>query len=108
MKPIRVGPIAYDVEIVDNLQDDGGILDGRIRHSDAVIQLAASLSPQAHLVTLWHEVLHTLFTQAGIHDHDEKRITALSYDIVQVLTDNPQLRSYEDAQAEIPKRRRGR
>lgn len=95
---IRVGPVDYDVQTLDNLHDDDGFLDGRIRHSDAVIQLSASLAAPARLVTLWHEAVHAISCQGGFNEqpwfaeHAEQLTTVLSYGIVQVLRDNPEMR----------------
>ena len=42
-------------------------------------------------VTLWHELIHGILENAGIHNHDEQQIDAIAYGIVAVLQAVPAL-----------------
>jgi hypothetical protein len=92
MKTVRIGALDYQVVEVERLQaDDRSALIGLINTHELVIQVETRLDPQMKLTTVWHETLHGLLCQAGIDEHDEKTLEVLSYGIVQVLRDNPQL-----------------
>ena len=90
---IKIGGIDYEVEEVQNLCAEDGIkrLNGHIIYDSCKIKLDAGLNPQVKNVCLWHEILHGILTHAGITDHDEAHIEALSYGLVQVLRDNLEL-----------------
>ena len=91
MQKIRIGPIAYKVVMVKELAADVGMLHGDIRYDKCRIRLCADDDPQLRYVTLWHEAIHGILHAAGIEDHDEPMIVALSYGIAQIIKDNPQL-----------------
>lgn len=90
---IRIGGIDYEVEEVPNLCTEDGAkrLNGDIFHDRCQIRVDQNLSPQIKSVTVWHEIIHGILTQAGARKQDETQIEALAYGIVQVLRDNPQL-----------------
>lgn len=92
---IKVGAIVYQVEIVDDLRDGDQKLSGWIRHTDSLILLEAALSSQMGRHVLWHEIIHSIFEQAGIDDQDERIIQVLAYGIMGVLKDNPCLREID-------------
>jgi len=88
---LRVGAIEYRVALVTRLQKGGEVLNGRITHNLCRIEIDADLASQTKAVTIWHEILHSLMTQAGMDEQDEQLIETLSYGIVGVLRDNPEL-----------------
>ncbi len=68
MKPFRlhVGPVVYNVSTERHLIDsDGGRIAGSVTHDMEQVQLEASLPKRSQHVTLIHELLHTIFQQAG-------------------------------------------
>ena len=91
IESIKIGGIAYPVNIVPNLHDGDKKLDGEIYYTPPGIALAAGLGKQGERVILWHEILHGILTHSGRTDVDEGIIEALSYGIAQVIQDNPRL-----------------
>ena len=90
---VRIGPIDYELELIEDLQaEDGDPVDGWICYAAGAIRLRAALNPQLRRVTLWHEILHAVLTQTGRQRHNEGELDALAHGIVQVLRDNPELR----------------
>jgi len=87
---VRVGAIDYEVEYVKNLCDLEGTtrLNGYIDYSRSLIQLDTNLSVQASTVTLLHEVIHAILTQAGIDEHDEILIQVLAYGLYGFMKEN--------------------
>jgi len=92
MNKVRIGAIYYQVEYVPNLRDGDEPIDGQLAHDESAIKLESTLSPAAQRATLWHEVMHAILVHAGYERHDEGQLAALSYGIMQVLVDNPELR----------------
>lgn len=90
MKSVKVGPITYEVVLVDDLHDGTTKLDGWVRYAECVVRLDSRLSPQSMRQTLWHEILHALVTQGGLKQ-DERYVDVLAYGIMEVLQDNPWL-----------------
>lgn len=90
---IKIGGLDYEVEEVQNLCAEDGTkrLNGHIIYDSCKIRIDQGLNQQVQTVCMWHEIIHGILTQAGIDNHDEAHIEALSYGIVQVLRDNPEL-----------------
>jgi hypothetical protein len=88
---IRIGPVVYKVVKVKELADAPGLLHGDINYGRCRIRLSADDDPQLRYVTLWHEALHGILHAAGIEEHDEPTIIALSHGIAQIIKDNPEL-----------------
>jgi len=90
-KTIRIGAMDYTIEMVKDLRDGNHELNGWIRYNDSKVMLDDEMEPQAEYITLWHEILHGLLTQAGMARQDEKIVEVLSHGIVMVMRDNPWL-----------------
>jgi len=91
---IKVGGIKFKTFIVKHLKSrDDTKLNGWIKYDPSKILLNKKLGKQNRRVVLWHEILHAILEQAGFQEHDETQLIALSYGIVQVLRDNPDLRN---------------
>jgi len=90
-KTVKIGPIIYNIIETPTLQDGGEPLDGQFVHSQSAILIESTLGGPAKRATIWHEILHALLVHAGYAEHDECRIAALSYGVMQVLQDNPWL-----------------
>ena len=88
---LRVGALDFAVWRVSRAEEGGKRFDAKIDHSSCTIAVDDSLVSQTKRVVIWHEVLHSILVQAGITDHDEKVIRAMSYGIVAALRDNPSL-----------------
>lgn len=91
---IRIGPVDYRVQEVENLLDDDGVtkLNGHIKHNLTQIFIDKHMDVQTKRVTIWHEVLHGILMQMGFEDQNERLVEATSYGIVSALRDNPWLR----------------
>jgi len=95
IEAVKIGGIVYQVQLVPDLADGKQKLDGHIQYRPCLIQIEAQLAEQMQMLTLWHEILHAMLTQAGQKQLPEPVIEALTYGIFQALRDNPKL-------AEIP------
>lgn len=95
MVNVKIGGLDYEVEEVQNLCAEDGLkrLNGHIIYDACQIKIDQGLNQQVKTVCLWHEILHGILTNAGVGKHDEATIEALSYGIVQVLRDNPELKA---------------
>lgn len=91
VEAIKIGGLDYEIEEVQNLCTEDGVkrLNGHIIYDSCKIRIDQGLSQQVKNVYMWHEIIHGILTHAGIDNHDEAHIGALSYGIVQVLKDNP-------------------
>ena len=68
MKPFRlhVGPVAYDVRAEDCPKDGHGDgVAGFVKHDAEQVRVDALLPKRSQHVTVIHEMLHTIFQQAG-------------------------------------------
>jgi len=91
MDTIKIGPIEFDIEIVDNLHSPDGKdkLDGIIMYKGTTIQIDGDANAQASRQILWHEIIHGILTQAGIQIKNEENICeVLSHGIMSVLQNN--------------------
>ena len=89
---IQIGPIIYKVQFVDNLHaEDGRGIDGWIRYGQSTISVDSSVGPQRARQTIWHEVIHGLFDNAGIAQPPEGTVEALANGVMDVLMRNPAL-----------------
>lgn len=99
MKPpakIRVGHADYRVETVKEL--DGGETMGQFLRDQGIINMVLT-SPVADANTLLHEVLHAAFGESGLDHgvlskHEERIVSALTNQLLQIIRDNPKLVSY--------------
>ena len=63
---LYVGPIIYDVKAEDRLKDGHGEdVAGHVKHDIEEVRVDASLPKRSQQVTVVHEMLHTIFQQAG-------------------------------------------
>lgn len=93
---VRIGPITYTVSEVHNLCDEDGtgkmeLLYGNIDYGLSTIAIGEQLSGDIKLVALFHEVVHGILHQAGIFEHPESLVKALSFGLVGLLRDNSEL-----------------
>lgn len=88
---VQIGPVTYTVKEEARTATEGYY--GQIIFSESMITLTPGMSDSLKLITLWHEILHALLHQAGLKDHDEHVIVPISFGIVDILENNPQLRN---------------
>lgn len=87
---ISIGGIVYDVKFEDKLFCDTTKINGHIKYSTTEILVENNLSEQIKRVTVWHEIIHGILTQAAI-EHEEKLVEVLAYGLTGVIQDNPEL-----------------
>lgn len=93
---IKVGPVRYKVEYVHGLMGsgDGGEAVGLLGCHDyfnKVIQVDATM-PKRHLpITLLHEAIHGILSQAGQIEHPEGLVRAMAFGLATLIQDNPDL-----------------
>ena len=89
---VHIGEYDYTIEETERIfASDGEFASGLVTYADALIQLSKEEHPQFRSQTLLHEILHVILNQAGFEDHSEAVIEALSYGLIQVIRENPQL-----------------
>jgi hypothetical protein len=92
MRTIRIGPIQYRLVYEENLRgEDDEKLWGKTRHGPAKITLSNEIDPQQRYECLWHELIHTILSQAGYKEDGQREdlIEALSHGIMGIIRDNP-------------------
>lgn len=97
MKPnLKIGPMTYQVCLVapDELpKEDNTHVAGEGRPDVCAILLNREYHFQQQRVTLFHEIVHVILSQAGrrYESDDEGLVESLAHGILQVLLDNPWL-----------------
>lgn len=89
---VKIGPMLYEIVETDDFYHEGKKLYGYVNVSRGTLTLEASLCSQAKRITLWHEIVHAILVNAGMGDHEESLVEALSAGIVSMLDDNPSFR----------------
>ena len=87
MKPFRlhIGPVVYGVQAGNRLKDGhGNDIAGQVTHDMEQVQLDASLPKRSQHVTVMHEMLHTIFQQAGQREWygNEAMLDCIAYGLV--------------------------
>ncbi len=96
---LKIGAVTYKVRELDDLHRVNGEgqkqwLHGHYLTADAELRVANDQAHDVKVVTVWHEALHGILTHAGQSDQPEPLMEALSYGIVELLRNNPQLIEY--------------
>ncbi|WP_269929964.1 hypothetical protein [Aminobacter sp. HY435] len=99
---VRVGGLDYTIKPWNRMAADNTGAYGMCDRSTLVILIQEGLTPQWEAHVLVHEVLHAAYAAAGmtaIHEHvsEERLVGALSYQLIQVWRDNPDLVAYIEA-----------
>lgn len=105
IETVKIGLIRYDVHEADRHNAppdvfksenvDDWVL-GEIFYGKAKIYIDDEQSEQTKPTTLMHEILHGILVQAGQYKANENEglINALSFSLVQLIRDNPELVAY--------------
>ncbi|HNB50334.1 MAG TPA: hypothetical protein PK530_00245 [Anaerolineales bacterium] len=90
---VKIGALVYAVEYIERLVsvDKSTKLNGNILYNPCLIRVEAESDEQIQAVTVLHEILHGLLTQAGRDEHEEKDVEVLAYGLFDVLRSNPTL-----------------
>ena len=95
VKTVKVGPLVYDVEEVEDLRSSRKRkkLWGLVDHIRCKILLRRENAAQLKRHTLWHEIVHLVLMQAGREKDSRKEslVNLLAYSLMQVVEDNPWL-----------------
>lgn len=91
---VKVGPISYKLKVVDEIGDGDQQYDGWIDYANARIEIAKGLDPQFERAVVLHEVMHAVLKHAGQDSKNEALITALSYSLLDLIRNNPELIHY--------------
>ena len=82
---LHIGPVVYDVQVVPQLRDgDGDRMAGTVTHDTEQVQIDASLPKRSQHITVMHELLHTIFQQAGQREwyKEEGLLDCIAYGLV--------------------------
>lgn len=94
---IRIGAFDYTVAKVDKIfEDQDRKYYGDIDYFETKIQILNEVTGYVEKQTLWHEILHGIFRNAGQRKacNNEPLIDCIAYGLVQVMRDNPDLVRY--------------
>ena len=94
---VKIGPIRFAIQYVEDLHDQSRNLDGWIRHTSSKILIEKSLGKQRKRLVLWHEIIHAIMTHGGCEDHDETLVDIIAGGVMSVLNENKWLREMDDA-----------
>lgn len=93
-KTVRDGNMVWRVSLVAKIpgkvgkgQEVFGLTDTK----KMTISLRKDLEPQRLRQVFWHEVIHALFSSAGIDNESENHVDALSHGILRLIEHNPGL-----------------
>ena len=88
MSQVKIGPIQFIIQYVEDLHDATGSLDGWIRHNTSIISIDKALDEQRTRLVLWHEIIHAILTHGGYSDHDERMVDVIAGGVMNVLNEN--------------------
>lgn len=94
---IHIGVMDYAVtELPELKSDDGKALYAQISYQYEEIRVWEATTLRMKQVQLWHEALHGMMMQSGLHgiDLEEPIVIALSHALVSVIRANPELIAY--------------
>jgi hypothetical protein len=87
-KQVKIGPQIFDIVFEEDLHRGEEGLDGWIRFYSSTISLDKRLNEFSQRQVLWHEIIHAIFTIAGIKDLPDSAVDAIAYGVLGVLQDN--------------------
>ncbi|GGP16247.1 ImmA/IrrE family metallo-endopeptidase [Oceanobacillus neutriphilus] len=89
MLPSRVvvAGINYEIKEVDGLAEEHN-LGGQILYEKGIIKIDSSMCKDKKEQVLVHEILHSIFNEAGYNEQDEDMVNRLGIVLYQVFKDN--------------------
>jgi len=87
-KQIKIGGLWYEVKTSDYMKS-GPNCYGEIDSLDLTINIRNNIHEEMQKQALLHEIIHGILDNAGYDEQDEKLVQAISYGLIQVITDNP-------------------
>lgn len=93
---VRIGLYEYAVSEATDLRNGEKGVWGLISHQHHTIEIEADTPLRHKQYILWHEMLHSMLMQAGLHsiDLEEPIVIALGHAIVATLRNNPDVIAY--------------
>lgn len=93
---VHIGLYEYAVSETTDLRSGENGVWGLISHQHHTIQIEADTPLRHKQYLLWHEMLHSMLAQAGLHgiDLEESIVIALGHAIVGTLRNNPEVIAY--------------
>ncbi len=94
-REVHIGGHTYRVKFVKGLADGGEPLSGLCMIDNTTIKIEADLNSQRGFQVFWHEILHAVVDQysLGKGTEEERLVDNLAHATVQLLRDNPCLRT---------------
>ena len=96
-KKVRIGLYTFKVIITEQpiyrFEEDGAkYLDGRINTRLEQIQInGEDTTERTRVQVLMHEIIHGILNQGGFQDHNEEFVECLSFGLIPLIRDNPDL-----------------
>jgi len=84
---VTVAGIEYEIKEVDGLSDEHG-LGGQILYEKGIIKIDSGMCHDKKEQILVHELLHSVFNEAGFENHEEDVVNRLAIVLYQVLKSN--------------------
>lgn len=84
---IDVAGIEYDIKEVEGLAEEHGLC-GQILYQKGIIKINSDMFQTKKEQTFVHEMLHSIFNEAGYNEQDEDMINRVSIVLYQVLKGN--------------------
>lgn len=97
---LKIGPLRYAILRVHKLMDAAGEkrLAGHIDYARCQVSVDADLDPQTERHALIHEGVHGWLDHMGWHDVDEAQVDAITFAVMGLIDDNPELFGAEEAE----------
>ena len=86
---IYLFPTFYEVADTMRHEDDGFV--GRADHIGRQIRIDSTMHPEEKKSVMLHEIVHSILTQAGYRDHDEKMADVLANGFLNIIRGNKDL-----------------
>lgn len=86
-KEVKIGGVIYTVEEKDTV-DSNPMNYGVCVYHDCHIEIKKDLSVERKEQTLIHEILHAIFFEAGLMEHEEDVVNRVGAILYQVLKEN--------------------
>ena len=92
VKLLKVAALHYAVERRPPPITEGENLNvtGRVVYDSTKLLIADNLSPEVETHTILHEVMHAMFSAAGMRHHDEQLIETFGQYLFDFVRDNPE------------------
>lgn len=84
---VTIAGIKYKIKEIDGLSEEHN-LGGQILYERGIIKIDSGMCDDKKEQVLIHEILHSVFNEAGYNEQDEDMVNRLGVVLYQVLKDN--------------------